>query len=109
MTEQRDRLRQVLKKLAFAKNAKGARGGLLRDISARGAALHFVNPLGNADHTFDVDEDVEVIIDGFDPLNGRIVRTESSGIFVAFELNSDEERSLIADIMLASNEIQLTE
>jgi len=105
MDEQRDRMRQVLKKLAFAKNAKGARGGLLRDISARGAALDFVNPMGTADHSFDVDDVVEIIIDGFDPMNGRVVRTEETGIFVAFDLNSDEEKALIAEIMLAANEM----
>ncbi|WP_417382827.1 PilZ domain-containing protein [Gimesia sp.] len=107
MDEQRDRLRQVLKKLAFAKNEKGARGGLLHDISAKGAGLNFVNPMGSVDHAFEVDDMVEVIIDGFPPLNGRVVRTKQEGIFVAFDLDSEAEKSLIADIMIATNQLAL--
>ncbi len=102
MSEQRGRLRQSIRKLAFAKCGKMARGGLLRDISAAGLGLDFVNPMGKVDHTFSAGDDVEVVIDGFLPLKGHVVRTELAGIFVAFDLSRMEEKTLIAEIMEAS-------
>lgn len=105
MDEKRDRMRQLLTKLAFAKNAKGTRGGVLHDISAKGAGLRFVNPLGTADHTFVVGDTVEVIIDGFPGLTGEVVRTKTEGIFVSFDLKSKDEEALIADIMIAANDL----
>ncbi len=107
MDEQRERMRQILKKLAFAKNDKGARGGLLKDISAHGAGMDFVNPTGIVDHDFEVEDSIEIMIDGFDPLNGRIVRIHDEGISVAFDLDSADEKALIASIMAAANDIDV--
>jgi len=107
MDEQRDRMRQILRKLAFAKNEKGARGGLLKDISAHGAGMEFVNPTGTVDHDFDVEDAIEILIDGFDPIHGRVVRVQDVGISVAFDLNNDDEKVLITQIMAAANEIDI--
>lgn len=107
MDEQRDRMRQILKKLAFAKNEKGTRGGLLRDISAQGAGLDFVNPMGSVQHDFAIKDPIEVIIDGFEPINGQVVRVHEAGISVAFDLDSEDEKALIAKIMAAANEIDI--
>lgn len=101
MNEQRDRLRQAIKKLAFVKSGEMARGGLLRDISAAGLGLDFVNPMGKVEHTFCAGDDIEIVIDGFQPLRGHVVRTEMTGIFAAFDLNRMEEKALIAEIMEA--------
>lgn len=109
MDEQRDRMRLALKKLAFAKSGDVARGGLLRDISSGGAGLQFVNPMGAVEHPFTKDDTVEIIIDGFQSLNAKVVRTEQESIFVAFEINNDQEEMLIAEIMAAANDIVLEE
>lgn len=109
MDEQRDRLRLALKKLAFAKNDKGARGGLLRDISSSGAGLEFVNPMGTVDQPFLIGDEVEIIVDGFKPLAGKIVRTDEKGIFVHFVLNTADEEMLLAEIMAATNDIAFEE
>ncbi len=107
MDEQRDRLRQTLKKLAFAKNEKGARGGLLRDISAKGAGMEFVNPTGKVEHKFERGDAIEIMIDGFDPIKGEVARTLETGISVKFNLGNEEEKQLIATIMAVANEIDL--
>jgi len=108
MKEQRERLRQALKKLAFIKKGEVARGGLLKDISSGGAAFEFVNPMGTVEHPFLKSDDIEIIIDGFEPLNGQVVRTIEKGIFVSFNLDADGEDELISGIMIALNDMDIS-
>jgi len=105
MSEHRDRQRLDLAKLAFAKDGDNARGGLLKNISSTGASLEFVYPMGRGEHTFVTGEAVDIDIDGFDTLKGKIIRTEETGIAVHFDLEAEREDTLIAEIMRVANEI----
>lgn len=49
------------------------------------------------------------MIDGFESLSAKTLRTETKNIFVAFQISNDHEEVLIAEIMTAANEIVLEE
>ena len=105
MSELRDRQRLDLSKLAFAKDGDNARCGLLQNISSTGAALEFVYPMGKAEHTFSVGEIVDIYIDSFSTLKGKIIRTHETGIAVEFDIEGKQEEKFIAEIMSVINEV----
>ena len=49
------------------------------------------------------------MIDGFESLSAKTLRTETKNIFVAFQISNDHEEVLIAEIMTVANEIVLEE
>jgi len=109
MQEKRNRQRLVLTRLAFAKMGEYARGGLLKNISASGAMLEFVYPTGRAEHTFIIGDRVEIEIEGFEVLQGKVMRIGETDIAVEFNTWGMDEDNLITQIMSAANRIPLTE
>ncbi len=110
MTDEfRDRLRVDLSRMAFAKDGDAARGGLLKNISASGCALQFVNPMGKAEHPFIMGQTLQLDIDGIGNLEGHVTRISDEGIAVSFKSASPEDDALIARIMAAQNEIEIGE
>ena len=107
--ELRDRLRVDLSRMAFAKDGDAARGGLLKNISATGCALEFVNPMGKVDHPFQVGQMIELDIDEIGSLQGEVARVTEEGIAVGFKSVSAEDDTLIARIMAAQNDIEIKE
>ena len=49
------------------------------------------------------------MINAFESLSAKTVRTETKNIFVAFQISNYHEEVLIAEIMIAANEIVLEE
>ena len=107
--ESRDRLRVDLSRMAFAKDGDEARGGLLKNISASGCALEFVNPMGKVEHPFKIGQTLELEIDQIGSLQGEVTRITEEGIAVNFKSDTAEDDALIAKIMAAQNEIELGE
>ena len=102
--ESRDRLRVDLSRMAFAKDGDEARGGLLKNISASGCALEFVNPMGKVEHPYKVGQTLELEIDDIGSLQGEVTRASEKGIAINFKSGSTEDDALIARIMVAQNE-----
>ena len=107
--ELRDRLRVDLSRMAFAKDGDAARGGLLKNISASGCALEFVNPMGKVEHPFKVGQMLELEIDEIGNLQGEVRRAAKEGIAVNFKSGSAKDDALIARIMAAQSEIEIDE
>ena len=107
--ELRDRLRVDLSRMAFAKDGDEARGGLLKNISASGCALEFVNPMGKVEHPFKMGQTLELDIDEIGSLQGEVTRVTEEGIAAGFKSVSAEDDALIARIMAAQNEIEIDE
>jgi hypothetical protein len=95
--------------MAFAKDGDEARGGLLKNISASGCALEFVNPLGKIEHPFKVGQVLELEIDEIGSLQGEVMRITEEGIAVKFKSGSVEDIALVVRIMAAQNEIEIDE
>lgn len=107
--ELRSRTRIDLSRLAFAKDGKEARGGLLKNISASGCALQFANPIGKVDHPFKVGQKLELEIADIGNLQGEVMRVTEKSIALKFISGTTESDALIAWIMAAQNEIEISE
>ncbi|MDP6805678.1 MAG: PilZ domain-containing protein [Rhodospirillales bacterium] len=91
-SEKRRHPRVRVDKPVRAKAEGREHSGSLTDISAGGAALRV---------TAEIDEETEVELDIEDlrDLSGRVARVLDDGFAVEFELDEDEEDSLVAEIM----------
>jgi hypothetical protein len=103
--ESRDRERVDLSKLAFAKKGDLAHGGLMKDISASGLSIEFVYPLGKVENPFKKGDALEVEIDDIGSLKGTVVRSTDKAIAIKLDIDSKGEEELIAQIMLAYNDL----
>ncbi len=99
MSDHRTRLRVQIGKVAFAKGDGVSVGGVLDDISAKGAAISFGSPLAESDDGFARGDAIEVVVDEMTTLTGWVVRAEENGVAVEFTHDDEGEDRLIAEIM----------
>jgi len=95
-----------LSKLAFAKEGEMAHGGLIRDISAVGAYIEFVAPLGQVEHDFKVDDSIDLILEDQTVLVGRVARADADGIAIAFDTDSADQFGFIEAMVDAEREVK---
>lgn len=107
LEEKRDRLRVEMTRSAFVMKEPGSQFAYLLDISAGGARLELDYLVAARPHSFHAGEVVRVLIDGFDPLEALIVRTNEDQLGLRFLVDDREEKRVLAEIMAAVNDLNL--
>ena len=107
MEEKRDRLRVELARSSFVMKEPGSQFAFLVDISASGARLALDYLISERPHSFEDGEVVRVLIDGFDPLEARIVRSNDDELGLRFMVENVEEKRVLSEIMVALNALSL--
>ena len=92
-----------LSRLAFVQSIETTEtyGGVLVNISANGAMIQLTFPMKEVSDNFSKGCIVDVTIDEFPPLRGSVVRATVESIAVTFTLGSEDQTSLMGEIMIA--------
>ena len=99
MSDERNRIRVEIGKVAFAKGDGVSISGVIEDISANGAAISFGSPLAEGDSSFAAGDALEIVVDRMTTLAGWVVRADRNGVAVEFAHDDEGEDRLIAEIM----------
>jgi len=99
--DQRRSDRFEIARLAFVRSSRDATtiGGVLGNISQNGAAVRFMVPIDDLATVMPDGLKVDVVIDEFPALTGRVARTAPKRIAVDFDLDSTAQRDLLAHIL----------
>lgn len=89
-------------KTVRAKSGEDERQGLVRDISAGGAALEIEADWEDGDYA-------EVDIDDLMSVSGHVTRTFDDGFAIEFDLDEDEEDRLLSEVMEMHNNTSMEE
>ncbi|MBT3556997.1 MAG: PilZ domain-containing protein [Rhodospirillales bacterium] len=92
-----------LSRLAFVQSTETMEtyGGVLLNISVNGAMVQLTFPMKEVSDSFDKGCVVDVTIDEFPPLKGSVVRATVESIAVTFTMDSENQTSLMSEIMSA--------
>ncbi|MBT4888749.1 MAG: PilZ domain-containing protein [Rhodospirillales bacterium] len=88
-------------RLAFAESIESGETccGVLKNISAGGAMIDLTMPFKRLDHVFTQDMPVDVTIDEFDALKGKVVRATQNSIGVLFNIDESQQDELMDKIL----------
>lgn len=100
---QRDRYDDglAIRRLAFVTGGDQTRGGRLCDITAAGAAIAFVDLIGEAVVPFRRGQPVSVQMDDFRPVRGAIATVGTGSVAVTFDADDENQRDLLEEIAAA--------
>lgn len=104
--DKRIQQRYDVKRLAFVKSATGtmAAGGTLGNVSSSGVLVMLAQPVEDIANTLPNGQLVDVVIDEFPPLSGKVVRTSDESIAVHFTIDSPTQEELLENILDAVGE-----
>ena len=88
-------------RLAFAESIESGETccGVLKNISAGGAMIDLTVPFTRIGHVFTMDMPVDVTIDEFLPLKGKVVRATQNSIGVVFNIDESQQHELMDTIL----------
>lgn len=97
---QRDRYDDglAIQRLAFVTGGDQTRGGRLCDITPVGAAIAFVDLLGETVVPFRRGQPVSVQMDDFRPVRGAIATIGTDSVAVTFDADDEDQRCLLEEI-----------
>lgn len=93
-------------RIAFAESPETGETccGVLKNISAGGAMIDLTVPLTHVDHHFEMDMPVDVTIDDFQPLKGKVARATQRTIGVVFNIDEVGQSELMGKILATMEE-----
>lgn len=86
---------------------QGSQFANLMDISASGARMELDYLVATRPHSFKVGDEIQVLIDGFDLIEARVMRATEDELGLMFLVDTEAEKRVLAEIMAALNAINL--
>lgn len=105
-TERRVNERVDLEKMMFLQVGDETIMGLLKDVSHSGAKFVFDDAKASTE-SISAGSDGLIVIDGIGEISGNITRIDDGAVVFAFDVSGHAQDEIIANIMIAQNEIDM--